>query len=104
MWTFSAANGKTGGSVGVRGPGETQLELGRRMIGRRISHLKAELDNVRAHRSRHRSQRRQTELQVIAIVGYTNAGKSTLLNTLTGANVLSGRYAVCHSRPDNATC
>lgn len=90
MWTHLARQtGKTGGSVGVRGPGETQLELDRRMIGRRISHLKAELDNVRAHRSRHRSQRRQTELQVIAIVGYTNAGKSTLLNTLTGANVLS---------------
>lgn len=90
MWSHLARQtGKTGGSVGVRGPGETQLEMDRRMIGRRISHLKAELDDVRAHRSRHREQRRQTELQVIAIVGYTNAGKSTLLNMLTGADVHS---------------
>jgi GTP-binding protein HflX len=75
--------------VGLRGPGETQLEVDRREIGRRIASLKAELETVRAHRGRHRAKRRQTELQVVAIVGYTNSGKSTLLNQLSDADVLS---------------
>jgi GTPase len=94
MWTHLARQaggraGGVGGGVGLRGPGETQLEVDRREIGRRIAILKEELDAVRAHRSRHRAQRQQTELRVVAIVGYTNAGKSTLLNQLSGANVLS---------------
>lgn len=94
MWTHLARQaggraGGAGGGVGLRGPGETQLEADRREIGQRISHLKAELDMVRARRSRHRAKRQQTELRVVAIVGYTNAGKSTLLNCLSGANVLS---------------
>ncbi len=94
MWTHLArqaggrAGGMTGG-VGVRGPGETQLEVDRREIKHRITHLKQELEKVRAHRARHRQQRQQAGIPVVAIVGYTNAGKSTLLNTLTHANVLA---------------
>jgi GTP-binding protein HflX len=83
-----AARGGTGG-VGLRGPGETQLEVDQREIGRRISHVKGELEQVRRHRELHRRQRRRTAMPVVAIVGYTNAGKSTLLNALSGANVLA---------------
>ncbi|MCJ7723851.1 MAG: GTPase HflX, partial [Anaerolineales bacterium] len=79
-------SGSTGG-VGLRGPGETQLEVDRRDIRRRISHLKSELEKVRAHRMRYRNQRKRAHLPVNALVGYTNAGKSTLLNRLANAEV-----------------
>jgi GTP-binding protein HflX len=75
------------GGVGLRGPGETQLEIDRREISRRISKLKREIEEVRAHRSRYRQKREQEGIPVIALVGYTNAGKSTLLNALTAADV-----------------
>jgi GTP-binding protein HflX len=77
-----------GGGGGLRGPGETQLEVDRREIGRRISTLKAELEKVRAHRGRHRARRKRSGIPTVSIVGYTNAGKSTLLNALTGSDVL----------------
>jgi len=80
------AGGSTGG-VGLRGPGETKLEMDRRRIRRRIAQIKRELEDVRAHRARHRDQRRRSGLPTVALVGYTNAGKSTLLNTLSGADV-----------------
>jgi len=92
-WTHLArqsggrAGGATGG-VGVRGPGETQLETDRQVIGNRIAQLKRELEAVRAHRGRHRERRRKTGVPTVAIVGYTNAGKSTLLNGLADADVL----------------
>jgi GTP-binding protein HflX len=75
------------GGVGLRGPGETQLEVDRREIRHRIESLQKELEKVRAHRSRYRSQRRRTQIPIIAIVGYTNSGKSTLLNRMTKTNV-----------------
>ncbi len=80
------ARGGAGG-VGLRGPGETQLEVDRREIGRKITKLKKELEAVRAHRQRHRLQRARAGMPTVALVGYTNAGKSTLLNALSGADV-----------------
>ncbi len=81
-----AARGGSAG-VGLRGPGETQLEVDRREIRRRISRLKEELEAVRAHRQRHRTQRSRAGIPTVALVGYTNAGKSTLLNAMSGADV-----------------
>jgi GTP-binding protein HflX len=78
--------GSTGG-VGLRGPGETQLEVDKRAIRKRISHLKKELEKVRAHRMRYRAQRKRSRIPTVALVGYTNAGKSTLLNKITRSDV-----------------
>ena len=78
--------GSTGG-VGLRGPGETQLEVDKRAIRKRISHLKKELEKVSAHRQRYRAQRKRSRIPTVALVGYTNAGKSTLLNRLSRSEV-----------------
>ncbi len=80
---------RLGGGIGTRGPGEKKLEMDRRLIHERISALKAELEDVKRHREVMRQKRSKNHLPVAAIVGYTNAGKSTLLNKLTEAGVLS---------------
>ncbi len=81
------AMSRQGGGIGTRGPGETKLETERRGIGRRISRLQQEVNQLMAHRERLRQRRQHQEVPSIALVGYTNAGKSTLLNTLTNAQV-----------------
>ena len=93
-WTHLArqaggGGGRSGsvGGVGLRGPGETQLEVDRRDIRRRIIHLKEKLEKVRTHRQQYRSRRRRSQMPVVALVGYTNAGKSTLLNKLSNADI-----------------
>lgn len=78
---------RLGGGIGTRGPGESQLETDRRLIRRRIQHLKTQIEAVIKHRMLYRQQRRKSGVPVAAIVGYTNAGKSTLLNALTRADV-----------------
>ena len=80
---------RLGGGIGTRGPGEKKLEMDRRLIKERISQLKKELEHVKKHRELLREGRKKDRVMTAAIVGYTNAGKSTLLNTLTDAGVLS---------------
>lgn len=77
------------GGIGLRGPGETQLETDRRLIGERIRHLKKRLERVTAQRALRRKARRKVPIPTVCLVGYTNAGKSSLFNTLTGAGVLA---------------
>ncbi|MFO8010437.1 MAG: GTPase HflX [Dehalococcoidia bacterium] len=76
---------RLGGGIGTRGPGETQLESDRRVIEKRIRKLKEDIESVRMHRSRYRQRRKKSGIPVVALVGYTNAGKSTLLNALSDA-------------------
>ncbi len=86
---FGTAMSRLGGGIGTRGPGEKKLEMDRRLIKSRIAQLNRELKDVRRHREVTREQRTRNHIPVAAIVGYTNAGKSTLLNVLTGADILA---------------
>jgi GTPase len=90
MWTHleRQAGGRRGG-VGLRGPGETQLEMDRRVARKRMAALRDELDTVRGQRLQHRERRRRNEAPVVALTGYTNAGKSSLLNRIAGTDVLA---------------
>ena len=89
MWTHLVRQTASGGSspIGTRGPGETQLETDRRHIRRKIQKLQEELRDLRRVRATQRNKREKAEVPLVCIVGYTNAGKSTLLNALTGAGV-----------------
>lgn len=94
QWTHlerqaGGGGGRSGssGGVGLRGPGETQLEVDKRTIRREIAHLKKELEKVSAHRQRYRAQRKRSRIPTVALVGYTNAGKSTLLNKIAKSEV-----------------
>ena len=89
MWTHLERQGGTSGqgAIGSKGPGETQLETDRRLIHKKIDKLRADLNEVRRVRGTQRERRRKNEIPVVAIVGYTNAGKSTLLNAITGADI-----------------
>lgn len=80
---------RLGGGIGTRGPGESQIETDRRLARNRINQLKTKLEKVKAHRQRYRSKRKNSGIPTITLTGYTNAGKSTLLNMLTRSNVLS---------------
>jgi len=78
---------RLGGGIGTRGPGESQLETDRRLIRRKIQHLKEQTEDIRKHRALYRQRRQKSGIPVVALVGYTNAGKSTLLNALCQADV-----------------
>ena len=79
---------RLGGGIGTRGPGESQLETDRRLISKRINHVKREIDNIRQHRILYRKRRKESGVPIVSLVGYTNAGKSTLFNALSKAEVV----------------
>lgn len=92
QWTHLERQGTTGlitGGIGTRGPGETQIETDRRLIRNRIQRTQKELETIRRHRSRYRTRRQSQGVPVIGLVGYTNAGKSTLLNALTKTDTIT---------------
>ena len=103
---------RLGGGIGTRGPGEKKLEIDRRLINDRIAQLNRELKEVVKHREIARAKRERNAVPVVAIVGYTNAGKSTLLNHLTDAEVLEEdklfatrtRRRGCWSWKDTSRC
>ena len=80
---------RLGAGIGTRGPGESQLETDKRLMKQKINHLKKRIDEVRQHRELYRQKRKRTGIPVVALVGYTNTGKSTLLNTLSKSNVIA---------------
>jgi GTP-binding protein HflX len=88
------------GGIGGRGPGETKLEINRRRARERITLLQRQIENLSSERHERRKMRQRRALPVVGIVGYTNAGKSTLLNTLTRSEVLVEEQAVCDARSD----
>ena len=90
---------RLGGGIGTRGPGESQLETDRRIIRNKIHNLKTQLEAVKRHRSLYRERRKRSHIPVVALVGYTNAGKSTLLNTLSKAGVMTENKLFCTLDP-----
>jgi len=101
---MGTALSRLGGGIGTRGPGETKLESDRRHIRARITKLKEELKDVQRTRATERRKREKSSLQVAALVGYTNAGKSTLLNTLTGANIAANNRLFDTLDPTTRSC
>lgn len=101
---FGASMSRLGGGIGTRGPGEKKLEVDKRLIRNRISQLRAELEDVKTNREVLRAGRQKSNVPVVAIVGYTNAGKSTLLNYLTDAGVLSENKLFATLDPTTRSC
>ena len=97
LWTHLS---RTGGGIGTRGPGESQLETDRRLIRDKIRKVRAELEDVKRQRATAARQRERSEVATVALVGYTNAGKSTLLNRLATRGPVRGGHALRHPRPD----
>ena len=97
LWTHLS---RTGGGIGTRGPGESQLETDRRLIRERIKKVRPSSTDVKRHRATAARHRDRNEVAGVALVGYTNAGKSTLLNALADARPVRGGHAVRHARSD----
>ena len=100
---WGEAMSRLGGGIGTRGPGETKLESDRQHIGRRIAKLRRDVKAMQRSRDTQRASRQRSNIPQIAIAGYTNAGKSSLMRRLTGADVIVAEPAVRHARPDDAS-